>query len=177
MVAAINSQASNTGVTASLGSDGQTLTLNAADGANILVTQSATVAGLTGGLAGSGASAGLTNVSGVSSSTSGQLYGNVTLASASSVQLSGAAAVDIASQSVNSTNSADSLQATQTINSTTAVNGGTNGGTINFYVGNTATPVSIAEGTTTTATQIAQEHQQQRATATGRCPRQPECAR
>lgn len=162
IVSAINGQSANTGVTATLGSDGQTVTLSAADGSNILVTQSTTGADVTGGLADNsstnikinGASGTLAALTAAGSSSSGQLRGTVTLASASSVQLSGAAANDIASQVDNSTNGADSLQSVQTITASSGFNAGTSG-TINFYVGNNATPVSLNTTGTDTATSVA----------------------
>lgn len=170
LVTAINQQSTNTGVTATLGSNGTTISLNAADGSNILVTQSSSATSaaantIAGGLDntsaadGSGSLAALTvNATPANSlyqETSNVLQGNVTLSSASSIQLSGAAATDIASQSVNSTNGADSLQSAETITSTGAFNGGSTGGTISFYVGATANPVNIAASSTDTATTIA----------------------
>ncbi|MFM0201047.1 flagellin [Paraburkholderia fungorum] len=168
VISAINAQSGTTGVTATLGSDGKTFTLNAADGSNVLVTQSTTGANITGGLANNagsnilinGQAGSLANLSGASSFSSGQLRGSVTLASASGVQLSGAAATDISSQYDNSTNGADSLQAVQTTTSSTSFAAGTNGGTINFYVGASSsaatTPVPITVGVTDTSTTIAQ---------------------
>jgi flagellin len=173
LVNSINSQSTNTGVTATLSSDGQTVTLAAADGSNILATQSSSDSTATGstnttiagglsnnGLTINGSAGTLTALSaGSTSATSGQLYGSVTLASASTIQLSGAAAVDIASQ-VDNSNGADSQQATQTITSTSGLAVGT-GGDINFYVGNVAsdtTPTAqVAVGTSDTATTVAQK--------------------
>jgi len=165
LVNAINAQSTNTGVTATLGSNGTTVSLNAADGSNILATQSSSAATsaantIVGGLdntsaANGGGSLAVLASAGNYQATSNVLQGNVTLASASSIKLSGAAATDIAGQSVNSTNSADSLQSSQTITSTGAFNAGTNGGTISFYVGATANPVNITATSTDTATTIA----------------------
>lgn len=173
VISAINAQSGNTGVTATLGSDGQTVTLNAADGSNVLVTQSTTGANITGGLANdattsikvNGVAGSLSDLNGsaaaTSSFSSGQLRGSVTLASASPVQLSGAAAIDIASQHDNSTNGADSLQSVQTITASTGfTDGALTGGTINFYIGaNSAaatTAVPIATTATDTSTTVAQ---------------------
>jgi flagellin len=173
LVNSINSQSTNTGVTATLSSDGQTVTLAAADGSNILATQSSSDSTATGstnttiagglsnnGLTINGSAGTLTALSaGSTSATSGQLYGSVTLASASTIQLSGAAAVDIASQ-VDNSNGADSQQATQTITSTSGLAVGT-GGDINFYVGNVASiaapTAQVAVGTSDTATTVAQK--------------------
>ncbi|WP_207004590.1 flagellin N-terminal helical domain-containing protein [Trinickia mobilis] len=165
LVNAINAQSTTTGVTASLGSNGTTITLNAADGSNILATQSSSAANaaantLAGGLDNTSAANGSGSLGALVSagnfqSTSNVLQGKVTLSSASSIQLSGAAATDIASQSVNSTNGADSLLSTQTITSTSAFNAGTSGGTIGFYVGATANAINIGATSTDTATTIA----------------------
>ncbi|MFL9917758.1 flagellin [Paraburkholderia fungorum] len=125
---AINSASGTTGVTATLGADGSTFTFNAADGSNISISQGTIGADIAGGLdnhlqsidnnllpgTANGSLNALVAAAGGSSSSTGTLNGSVTLSSASSISLSGTGADDIAKQTDNTTNSADSLQTVQT---------------------------------------------------------------
>lgn len=122
VLSAINAASSTTGVTATLGADGKTFTFTAADGSNISISQGTVGTDIAGGLDNTGQKINnvtgtltkLTAAAGGSSSSSGTLYGSVTLSSASSISISGTGADDIAKQNDNTTNSADSLQAFQT---------------------------------------------------------------
>jgi flagellin len=164
VLGAINSASGTTGVTATLGADGKTFTFNAADGRNIVISQG-TSGGtdIAGGLdnttqkidnaAANGTLAKL--VAGADASTStGTLYGSVTLSSASQITLSGTGATDLAKQIDNTTNSADNLQTVQTYTATSGVTSAA--GTITISGGNLAAPVAVATLATDTASNIAQ---------------------
>jgi flagellin len=161
---AINSASGTTGVTATLGADGKTFTLNAADGSNISISQGTIGADIAGGLDNSaqkidsatanGSLTALAATTGGSAESSGTLYGSVTLSSASQVALSGTGADDIAKQVDNTTNSADNLQTIQTYTGSTFTQGAS---TLSFSGGNVgATPVTVTVGATDTASTVAQ---------------------
>jgi flagellin len=103
VVNAINQYSSQSGVTATLNSDGS-VSLNAADGSNITVSQSGG-ANVSGGLDNTAYTVGNGSYGSLSSSayaggssTSGELQGTVQLQSASSITLSGGAAAAIQAQ-------------------------------------------------------------------------------
>lgn len=168
VLSAINAASGTTGVTATLGADGKTFTFSAADGSNISISQGTIGADIAGGLdntaqkinnaTANGSLTKLTAAGGGSSSSTGTLYGSVTLSSASQVSLSGTGADDIAKQYDNITNSADNLQAIQTYSSTAAFSNGGATGSLKISGGNVgATGVTIATTATETATSLAQK--------------------
>lgn len=165
VLSAINSASGTTGVTATLGADGKTFTFNAADGSNISISQG--VSGgtdIAGGLSNTaqtinGVAGSLTVLGGTAatdgSTSTGTLYGSVTLSSASQVALSGTGADDLAAQTDNTTNTADNLQTVQTYTATAGVTAGA--GTLTIAGGNVgAGGVAIVTTATSTASTIAQ---------------------
>jgi len=178
---AINAQTSSTGVSASINSDGS-LSLSTADGSNITVVQSTgsteTAGKVTGGLDntsftynsatvdGSLSATGYGTSASVSSSSSGELQGTLTLSSSSSIALSGSAitgaasAGGIALQYANTNNSADNLidlGTTVVGSAANTVTTGITGGTGSQFVvnGQSITVASAATASAETASIVA----------------------
>ena len=178
---AINAQTSSTGVSASINSDGS-LSLSTADGSNITVVQSTgsteTAGDVTGGLDntsftynsatvdGSLSATGYGTSASVSSSSSGELQGTLTLSSSSSIALSGSAitgaasAGGIALQYANTNNSADNLidlGTTVVGSAANTVTNGITGGTGSQFVvnGQSITVASAASASAETASIVA----------------------